>query len=242
MASTSPLLSVVVPVGPDDELAPTLRQQLLRLPRGFEVIEVRAADARPPSVLPARGSGVPHWSLCEAPTGRASQQNHGAALARGQWLWFVHADSRLGADTAAVAYGLALGKCGVLAYFNLRFASDGPRLMWLNALGTRLRSHWLGLPFGDQGLLLRRADFMALGGFRVSLAAGEDHDLVWRARRAGLPLRPLPASIYTSARKYAAGGWARTTGAHLRATVRQALRFARPVDGGAASPRDPADA
>ena len=154
----------------------------------------------------------------------------------------MHADSRLGADTAAVAHGQALGTHGVLAYFDLRFAPGGPRLMWLNALGVWLRSHWLGLPFGDQGLLLRRADFVGLGGFRTTLSSGEDHDLVWRARRAGLPLRGLPAPIYTSARKYAAGGWARTTGAHLRATVRQARRFARPLDGRAASPGNSADA
>ncbi|GAB4351873.1 MAG: hypothetical protein Kow0073_07270 [Immundisolibacter sp.] len=242
MNEDAPLLSVVVPVGPDDEIVPTLRRQLLSLPRRFEVIEVCAADGRPPAVLPARCAAAPDWTVCRAPAGRARQQNHGAALARGQWLWFVHADSRLGTDTAAVAYGQALGAHGVLAYFDLRFEPDGPRLMWLNTLGAWLRSHGLGLPFGDQGLLLRRVDFVDLGGFRTTLSGGEDHDLVWRARRAGLPLRGLPAPIYTSARKYAAGGWARTTLAHLRATVRQARRFARPPDGGAASPGDSADA
>lgn len=228
MDDHSPLVSVIVPVGPDDELAPMLRRQLLCLPRCFEVIEVRAAGARPPTVLPARAAGTPDWRVCQAPAGRASQQNHGAELARGQWLWFVHADSRLGTDAATAALAQAVGGQRVLAYFDLRFAPGGPRLMWLNTLGAWLRSHWLGLPFGDQGLLLRRADFVTLGGFRSTLPAGEDHDLVWRARRAGLPLLGLPGAIYTSARKYAQHGWLRTTRAHLRATVRQARRFARP--------------
>jgi hypothetical protein len=237
-----PLVSVIVPVGPDDDLAPALHRQLLCLPRRFEVIEVRAAGAGPATVLPGPGTGAPDWRVRQAPAGRASQQNHGAGLARGQWLWFVHADSRLGDGTAAVAHAQALGGPRVLAYFDLRFEPGGPRLMWLNALGAWLRSHWLRLPFGDQGLLLRRADFVALGGFCPTVPAGEDHHLVWRARRAGLPLRGLPAPIYTSARKYARGGWGRTTGATLRATVRQARRFARPSGDGGNPPRAPADA
>ena len=237
-----PLVSVIVPVGPDDDLAPVLRRQLQRLPRRFEVIEVRATRAGPAMVVPAPGAGAPDWRVCLAPAGRAGQQNHGAELARGQWLWFVHADSRLGTDAAAAAHAQAVGGQRVLAYFDLRFVPGGPRLMWLNTLGAWLRSHWLGLPFGDQGLLLRRADFMALGGFCPTLTAGEDHHLVWQARRAGLPLRGLPAPIYTSARKYARGGWGRTTGATLCATVRQARRFARPSGDGRNPPRAPADA
>lgn len=244
MNTSMPWLSMIVPVGPDDDIAPTLREQLLQLPASCEVIEVRAQAARPATVLPGAFGRAPRWRLIDAPAGRASQQNQGAAMADGACVWFVHADSRFGADTLAAALEFARGGTTGLAYFGLRFLDDGPRWMWLNALGVELRSRWLKLPFGDQGLLLHRADFLALGGFRPDLAAGEDHDLVWRARRAGMPLRRLRASLYTSARKYGAGGWARTTLAHLHATAAQARRFARPdaVADIAAQARDRADA
>jgi len=114
-----------------------------------------------------------------------------------------------------------------LAYFDLRFLADGPRLMVVNAVAANLRSRWLKLPFGDQGLMIHRDDFRRLGGFDAQLRAGEDHALVWRARHQGLPLRRLAAPLYTSARKYAEHGWFRTTVWHLSATWRQARHFAR---------------
>lgn len=244
MRSPAPLLSVVVPVGPDDDIAPALRSQLQQLPPACEVIEVRARSARPGAVVSGAFGATPAWRLLHAPAGRACQQNHGAAAASGACVWFVHADSRFAAGTVAAALDFARSSAQALAYFDLRFVDDGPRWMWLNTVGAALRSRWLQLPFGDQGLLLRRADFMTLTGFRQDLAGGEDHDLVWRARRAGLPLRPLRQPLFTSARKYAAGGWARTTFAHLRATAAQARRFARPGDAAntADRARDRADA
>lgn len=220
-------VSIVVPIGPGDALGADLNRQLLDLPEGFEVIVVRSAGAEWPRVWPGRMAGGRQWHIATAPAGRAVQQNQGAALAQGQWLWFVHADSALGPNTAAAALELACAERAALGWFSLRFLPDGPSLMRLNAFGAWIRSRLFGLPFGDQGLMLRREDFLRLGGFREHLSSGEDHDLVWRARRAGLPLRHVPAPLYTSARKYAAGGWARVTWVTLRATVRQALRFAR---------------
>jgi hypothetical protein len=75
--------------------------------------------------------------------------------------------------------------------------------------------------------LMPRTLFDALGGFDESEPAGEDHALVWAARRAGVPVTPLRAPIYTSARRYAQLGWWATTGRHLRLTCTQAWRFAR---------------
>jgi len=83
------------------------------------------------------------------------------------------------------------------------------------------------LPFGDQGLLMPRRVFEALGGFDETQPGGEDHALVWAARHAGVPLVALRAPMFTSARKYAQAGWWATTRLHLRLTCTQAWRFAR---------------
>lgn len=221
-------LSVVVPVGPDDTLPPQLRRQLAALPRDAQVHVVCAGTTHADVILALlRTQPGPQWFCAAATRGRASQQNAGAAAATRDWLWFLHADAMLAGDTLPALARFIDADADALGYFNLHFLDDGPALMRLNALGARLRSRWLGLPFGDQGLVLRRATFVRLGGFDTALTCGEDHDLVWRARRAGVPLRAIGAPLYTSARKYAERGWWTTTARHLRDTWQQARRFSR---------------
>ncbi|MFU8895858.1 MAG: TIGR04283 family arsenosugar biosynthesis glycosyltransferase [Gammaproteobacteria bacterium] len=217
-------LSVIIPVGPGDDTWRDLLDDLAVLEDGAEIILVASQGGAPAAFRPGRyGLRVPTRWL-ETPAGRARQQNAGAAAAGGETLWFLHADSRLPPASVAAAthfYGRA-----ALGFFDLRFRDDGPRLVALNAFGVRLRSRWLGMPFGDQGLILPRRLFEELGGFDEGLPQGEDHALVWAARRAGIPLIPLRTPLLTSARRYAQHGWLRTTLRHARLTIAQARRFA----------------
>jgi hypothetical protein len=225
-------VTVVIPVGPGDTVAPELREQLRALPSQarIRVVCAREADA---AVLRGSASTDPRspWEVLTAPSGRASQQNAGAADACTAYLWFLHADSRLADDTLPALADFVGREEWALGYFDLRFLDDGPKWVRLNALGAWLRSRWLHLPFGDQGFVLPRVAFEDLAGFDPRLPSGEDHDLIWRARRADLPIRPLQASLYTSARKYAQRGWRRTTWQHVRATWQQARRFSRATEG-----------
>lgn len=215
-------VSVIMPVGPGDAPAPELTAGLATLPAAAELIAVCAA-----------GHDVacePRWRRLTAPRGRARQQNAGAAAATRPWLWFVHADSRLAPRTLPALTAFVADDAPVLGYFDLRFF-DGPALLRLNAIGARFRSRVLGLPFGDQGLVLPHVVFDELGGFDAAIARGEDHDLVWRARRRGVPLRPVGAPLYTSGRRYAEHGWVTTTIATMRESWRQARRFSRGAAG-----------
>ncbi len=209
-------LAVVVPVGPGDAAWRALLPALAALPAEAEIVlSLVEGDAQPVDV-PAR------VRVLRGSAGRAAQQNRGAAATSRPWLWFVHGDSRV--DAGVLDAIARLPDAPALAYCDLAF-HDGPWLMRLNALGAFVRSRWLGLPFGDQGLLLRRVDFDALGGFDARVGGGEDHALVWAARRARLPLVPLGVRLPTSARRYAERGWWRTTARHLRLTWAQARRF-----------------
>lgn len=221
-------VTVVVPVGPGDTLSPELRAQLSLLPAAAQVCVV-CSDEPGHELISAslRSTAGPQWQCLLSARGRAVQQNAGAAAALRSWLWFVHADSVLAPDTLPALAQWIQRDIQALAYFDLRFLDDGPALMRLNTFGAWLRSRLLGLPFGDQGLVLPRVLFKALGRFDTTLAGGEDHALVWRARRAGVPLRALGAPIYTSARKYAEHGWGATTAWHLRETWKQARRFSQ---------------
>lgn len=211
-------LSIVLPVGPGDRSWPPLHAALIEQAGAAELLPVFAEgdpQMAPPGAL-------------RSPRGRARQQNFGARAARREWLWFLHADSALTPEALPALRAFLAANTPALGWFRLRFADDGPRglRMRCNAAGANWRSRALGLPFGDQGLVLPRLEFDRLGGFDPERPYGEDHALVWAARRAGLPLRAIDAALITSARRYAEHGWAATTLRHLRLTAAQAWREA----------------
>lgn len=218
-------LSIVIPVGPGDEAWRALLSQLARL-AVCEIIVVFPSEPlyKDTTRLELIDSRI---HVMFAPCGRARQLNAGAAATRSDWVWFLHADSFL-KDQCVEALRRHMTRDRLaLGYFDLRFLDDGPLPMALNSLGAWLRSRCFHLPFGDQGFVLSRPLFDSLEGFDETLRYGEDHDLIWRARALGARIVPVGAALYTSARKYALGGWWQTTAGHLVGTWQQAREFSR---------------
>lgn len=221
-------VSAIVPLAPGESAWRRLLPQLTALSAVDEVLLVAVADADPEldAELTAFASARAAVRLIRAPRGRALQQDAGARAAVGRWLWFVHADTAFDVGAAAAVQGCLAG-APALYYFDLRFAADGPRSMRVNDLGVWLRCRLFGLPFGDQALLLPASLYRRLGGFEAEVGRGEDHALIWMAHAARVPVRPIGAVVYTSARRYAGAGWLRTTLEHLQLTWTQARRFRR---------------
>ena len=218
------MLSIIIPLAPGETAWRALLGQLAAA--SLPDCEVILVAAEPDFPMPA--SPLKLRVLHSIP-GRARQMNLGAAQAQGDWLWFLHADSQLCPQCLpALARFIAQGEAA-LGWFNLAFLADGPSLTRLNALGANLRSRWLGMPFGDQGFVLQAALFAQLGGYDETAAYGEDHLLVWTARRHGVALRRIDAVIATSARKYGRQGWGVTTLRHLWLTAKQAWSASRQV-------------
>jgi hypothetical protein len=217
-------IAIVIPVGPGDDSWRVLLPQLARLPAREMVLVFPAG--RPPRE-PRPESIDARARTAFAQRGRGRQLNAGAAATQAPWIWFLHADSLITERCGPALERHTRGDARALGYFDLRFLADGPPATALNGCGAWLRSRWLGLPFGDQGYVIARPLFEGLGGFDESVAHGEDHDLIWRARALGARIVPVRARLYTSARKYALNGWWRTTSAHLAATWRQAREFSR---------------
>ena len=88
-------------------------------------------------------------------------------------------------------------------YFRLQFDSTDRRARRIERL-VAWRCRTFGLPYGDQGLLMARAFYRRLGGFR-SLPLMEDVDLVRRIGRQRLVA--LDADALTSAERYERDGW-----------------------------------
>jgi rSAM/selenodomain-associated transferase 2 len=224
-------VSVIIPVYRDaDALARALAATQFS---GAEVIvcatpdddSIRSAKASADSARSAKVSSDPSRSAkasaerfpqditwIDAPRGRARQMNAGAAVARGDWLVFLHADTRLPSGWTTAIDAASLNPRVNAGCFRFALDSRAP-IARLLELGVRLRVALLGLPYGDQAIFVRRDAFMALRGY-ADLPIMEDVDLVRRlARRGRLYRSPLPA--VTSARRWERDGWVRRTARHL---------------------------
>jgi len=151
--------------------------------------------------------------LIRAPRGRGSQLAAGTAAVRTPWLLVLHADTRPGPgwQAAAEAFLADPAHAGQAAYF--RFALDdasAPARRLERAVAWRCRA--LALPYGDQGLLVRRDLLDAVGGYRP-IPIMEDVDLVRRLGRHRLVALDPP--FVTSAARWQAEGWWRRSARNL---------------------------
>jgi rSAM/selenodomain-associated transferase 2 len=144
--------------------------------------------------------------VLSAPRGRASQMNAGAAVAAGDVLLFLHADTRLPTEAdRLILDGLARSRRS-WGRFDLRFAEGG--LLRLVAIMMNTRSRATGIATGDQAIFATRAGFDGVGGF-PAIALMEDVALSARLKRVSRPLC-LTARVTTSARRWRRHGPLRT--------------------------------
>jgi rSAM/selenodomain-associated transferase 2 len=148
-----------------------------------------------------------HAQVLTLQSTRGAALNEAAALATGDVLLFLHADTLLPSGAAALIEQ-ALGDPTVVGgAFRLRL--DDPS--WLARLvsgGVNVRSALLGTFFGDQGLFVHRDVFARVGGYR-DWSVMEDLEIVSRLRRQGR-LALLKSNVVTSARRHRRSGWVKT--------------------------------
>jgi hypothetical protein len=222
-------LTIIVPIAPHDDSWQVLLDDLAVLAAedllaDTEILFI-SSDSAELDTLQQRLSNFPDTFRRRVRTecagnSRATAMNAGAVSARGEYLWFVHADSRLTAKHIHSLQQSIAKHPRALHYFNLRFY--GHPMMWLNSLGVWVRSHWLATPFGDQALCLSKQDFFRIGTYPAEVRMGEDHVLVWHALQQGMQLKCTGSALLTSARKYEQHGWLKTTGLHVYLWAKQA--------------------
>ncbi len=190
-----PTVSVIVPLSGETA---DIGEAVAVWWRGITASELLVADgAGCPATDVLRRAGA---RVVEATGTRGARLAQAAQAARGDVFFFLHGDCRppdraLDLALHALASGAAAGAFS-LAYQS--FGSD-PTLRFI-AGSANLRSRWLGLPFGDQGLFCRRDAYAAAGGFR-DLPVCDDLDLVRRLKRVGRFV-VLPERMLASPRAY----------------------------------------
>jgi rSAM/selenodomain-associated transferase 2 len=198
-------LSVIIPTFNEAaHIRDTLEPLQPMRARGHEVILVDAG-----SMDDTLGRAAPLVDRClTTRRGRARQMNAGAAHARGEILWFLHADTRV----APACDRIILAACGDTTSwgrFDIRL-SGRQRLLRLVERLMNLRSRLSGIATGDQGMFVSRRLFEGVGGF-PEIPLMEDIELSKRLRRTVRPLC-LRKRILTSSRRWETQGIVRTIG------------------------------
>ncbi|MEH6628525.1 MAG: hypothetical protein V7739_18965 [Motiliproteus sp.] len=221
----TPMLSVIIPLGPEETDLGRLQGDLQLLPAGAEILLVCCPDNQPFPHQQQISATLSRFSIkwLVSVTGRAKQLNCGTAAAKGRFLWYLHVDSGFGPLLIQNLLRNLNNQPQGFHFSPLAFAHDGPGLIKLNQWGANLRSRWLGVPFGDQGFCLSRENMQRLGGYPEQVAYGEDHLLLWKARQHGLVLCCGDQALLTSARKYRCKGWGKLTLLYQHLWLRQAL-------------------
>ena len=203
MGTLQERISVVIPTLNASE---TLSETLAALRASPIVGEVIVADGGSSDETVSR-AGSADARVIPAPRGRGGQLAAGAAAAEGNWLLFLHADCRLepGWQRAVGAFLSAPAADARAGYFDLALDDPAPAARRLEQLVV-WRCRALALPYGDQGLLIARTLYDAVGGF-APLPLMEDVDLVRRLGRRRLGR--ISARCIASARRYRRDGYLR---------------------------------
>lgn len=193
-------VSVIVPVRNEaDHLAETLARLRDALQEGDELIVVDGGSTDASVDIARQGADR---VILSAP-GRARQMNAGARQARGDWLWFFHADTRLNrSHRQALAALPARARWG---RFDVRLS--GRRILF-RVIGAmiNLRSRLSGIATGDQGIFVRQDIFAALGGY-PDQPLMEDIALSRLLKRQARPCCLRPALVTSSRRWETRGAW-----------------------------------
>ena len=195
------MLSVVIPtLDAERTLAASLAALVPAAVAGF-VREVVVADGGSTDATLAIADAA-GCAVVEAPKGRGAQLAAGAKAAKCGWLLFLHADTVLDEDWMRPAQRfIAAAESGSgreAAAFRFALDADGAAARLLERF-VALRSLVFAMPYGDQGLLISRRLYDALGG-HAPLEIMEDVNMVRRIGRKRL--RMLPARAVTSAQRY----------------------------------------
>jgi rSAM/selenodomain-associated transferase 2 len=203
MSDALPAIAVVIPFLDEAAALPATLAALERARRaeGAPRCEVVAVDAGSADasrdVLARYGIGV-----IDAPRGRASQMNAGAAATRAPTILFLHADTLLPGDGLCAIVDAARRPGFVYGGFHHRFDGHDWRLAAISWMHN-LRCAMVRTYYGDQAMFVARDAFERAGGFPPTRV--EDIDLSQKLRAAGAPAF-VPQAVVTSARKFVALG------------------------------------
>jgi rSAM/selenodomain-associated transferase 2 len=197
-------VSIIVPVLNEASL---IRDALMRLRERAPEAEVIVVDGGSSDGTAEQAAGLCH-RLVKTAANRAVQMNAGAAVARGEVLWFLHVDAEIPAGSLAAIEKALQDRQLVGGFFRIRLPRKNPVYRLTDAFG-----HYAGLLLrmrcGDHGFFCRREIFEKIGGF-PEIDLMEDVEFFRKLRRAGRVV-VIPKRVVVSPRRYEKVGPLRLT-------------------------------
>ena len=194
----SPTLSIIIPTLNEAFHLPLLLADLNIWQYEFELIIVDGGSIDlTTSIAQIQGLEV----IKTNKKNRGYQLKTGASNAKGDWLLFLHADSRLNSRWAKNLYKIIKDKKSEKFgwYFDFKIKKDNLEFRFLE-IAVALRSYFLQRPYGDQGLLIHKDLYQKSGGFS-SLKIMEDLDFITRITKI-TKVKTIREVIYTDAVKW----------------------------------------
>ena len=196
-------LSIIVPILNEAAIVRRFLQLLRAAAPDAEII-VADGGSQDESVARARALAD---IVITSDKGRGRQMNSGASVARGELLWFLHADAIISREAVNELQDFMRDPANAGGCFSLRIVPTRWIYRFRDAMGNRCVD-WFGIALGDRGLFCRRSAFEQVGHF-TSERLFEDANLYRSLRGVGITRR-LRANISTSSRRYEAQGPIRT--------------------------------
>lgn len=199
------MISVIIPTYNEERALPHTLRELFRQSGDYEVIVVdgsstdRTSEIVTELILSSQHSALSTIRFLSAPKGRASQMNAGAKVARGEWLLFLHADTRLPPGALQRLNEMEGDQTIQAGGFMHQFSGDDWRLKFISFLDN-LRCIRSRIIYGDQALFVRRGLFEQLGGFPDQPIL-EDVAFCEKLVKTTNPLL-LPSPVITDSRKF----------------------------------------
>lgn len=177
------------------------------LPKDIPQLEIIVVDggSRDATMATAKDAGA---NVISSSPGRALQMNAGAAIATGEYILFLHADTQLPPNFPSYVRQTLRQPNTVVGAFELAIqgANMGLRLI---EFGVKWRSRLKQMPYGDQAIFLKTNLFREVGGF-PRLPLMEDFEFIRQMKRRGR-VAIAKAVVTTSGRRWQRLGLLRTT-------------------------------
>ena len=197
-------ISIIIPTFNEEEMISQCLETVIDIP-GIEVVIADGGSTDRTVEIAGQHRSV---KVVTSVMGRSVQMNKGAESAGGEILLFLHADCVLSREAVLNARHVIGNSSFVGGAFKIRLLSD-KFIYRIIEKGINFRSKIFKLPYGDQGLFVKRSVFEELGGFR-EMPNCEDLDFVYRLKKQG-KIIILDERVSSSIRRWENHGILRTS-------------------------------
>ena len=209
-------ISIIIPTLNESNNLPLLLSDLSEINNISEILIVDSTSTDKTKDI-ALINGTKFYKLNK--NNRGLQLNYGAEKAKGEWLLFIHADSRLKFNWSIKVMEISKRDSNFIYYFKFKVNNKLFTYRFLEFF-VNLRCFLFKTPYGDQGLLISKENFKTYGGYKT-IPLMEDFDFINRINKRNLKSLRIP--IFTSSRKWDEVNfvWQSLKNWHLRKLMRE---------------------